>query len=34
MPYELLNGLSPDEVEQILELGTRLIVPSLSLIHI
>src|ERR1017187_7254228 len=28
MPYELLNGLSPAEVEQILELGTRLIVPS------
>ena len=32
MPYELLNGLSPDEVEQILELGTRLIVPSGTLL--
>ena len=32
MPYELLNGLSPAEVEQILELGTRLIVPSGTLL--
>jgi CRP/FNR family cyclic AMP-dependent transcriptional regulator len=32
MPYELLNGLSPAEAEQILELGTRLIVPSGTLL--
>ena len=32
MPYELLNGLSPVEAEQILELGTRLIVPSGTLL--
>jgi CRP/FNR family cyclic AMP-dependent transcriptional regulator len=32
MPYELLNGLSPAEVEQILELGTRLVVPSGTLL--
>jgi CRP-like cAMP-binding protein len=32
MPYELLNGLSPAEVEQILELGSRLIVPSGTLL--
>jgi CRP-like cAMP-binding protein len=32
MSYELLNGLSPAEVEQILELGTRLIVPSGTLL--
>ena len=32
MPYELLNSLSPAEVEQILELGTRLIVPSGTLL--
>jgi CRP-like cAMP-binding protein len=32
MPYELLNGLSPAETEQILELGTRLIVPSGTLL--
>jgi CRP/FNR family cyclic AMP-dependent transcriptional regulator len=28
MTHELLNGLSPVEAEQILELGTKLIVPS------
>ncbi len=28
MTYELLNSLTPAEVEQVLELGTRLIVPS------
>ena len=28
MTYELLNGLAPAEVEQVLELGSRLIVPS------
>jgi CRP-like cAMP-binding protein len=27
MAHELLNGLSPAEVEQVLALGTRLIVP-------
>ena len=32
MPYELLDGLSPAEAEQILELGTRLIVPSGTLL--
>jgi CRP-like cAMP-binding protein len=32
MPYELLNGLSSAEAEQILELGTRLIVPSGTLL--
>jgi CRP-like cAMP-binding protein len=32
MPYELLNGLSPAEIEQILDLGTRLIVPSGTLL--
>ena len=32
MPYELLNGLSPAEGEQILELGSRLIVPSGTLL--
>ena len=32
MPYELLNGLSPAEGEQILELGTRLVVPSGTLL--
>ena len=28
MTHELLNGLSSDEAEQVLKLGTRLIVPS------
>ena len=28
MAHELLNGLSQPEVEQVLELGTKLIVPS------
>jgi len=28
MTYELLNGLSSDETEQVLGLGTKLIVPS------
>jgi CRP-like cAMP-binding protein len=28
MTYELLNGLASAEVEQVLELGSRLIVPS------
>lgn len=28
MTHELLNGLSPVEAEQVLELGTKLIVPS------
>jgi len=28
MTHELLNGLSPVEIEQVLKLGTRLIVPS------
>ena len=28
MTHELLNGLSSDETEQVLGLGTRLIVPS------
>ena len=32
MPYELLNGLSSAEAAQILELGTRLIVPSGTLL--
>jgi CRP-like cAMP-binding protein len=32
MPYELLNGLSPAEVGEILELGTRLVVPSGTLL--
>ena len=32
MAFELLNGLSPSEVEQILKLGTRLIVPSGTLL--
>jgi len=28
MTYELLNGLSPVEAEEVLELGTKLIVPT------
>jgi len=28
MTHELLNGLSPTEAEKVLELGTRLIVPT------
>ncbi|MGO9088048.1 MAG: Crp/Fnr family transcriptional regulator [Terriglobales bacterium] len=28
MTHELLNGLSPAEAEKVLELGTRLIVPT------
>ena len=28
MTHELLNGLSPVQAEQVLELGTKLIVPS------
>ena len=32
MAHELLNGLSSTEVEQILELGTRLVVPSGTLL--
>ena len=28
MTYELLNGLTPAEVEQVLGLGASLIVPS------
>ena len=28
MDHELLNGLSPAEVEQVMALGTRLLVPS------
>jgi len=28
MAYELLNGLSPSEVDQVLALGTRVTVPS------
>ena len=27
MTYELLNGLASAEVEQVLELGSRMIVP-------
>jgi CRP/FNR family cyclic AMP-dependent transcriptional regulator len=32
MAFELLNGLSPSEVEQILKLGTRLIAPNGTLL--
>jgi CRP-like cAMP-binding protein len=32
MAHELLNGLSPAEAEQVLKLGTRLIVPSGTLL--
>ncbi len=35
MAHELLNGLSPAEAEQVLKLGTRMIVPSgISLFHL